>query len=120
MVIGVIAVVVIGADFLLPEERKIKLKAAVMPLIRPDQADATRKVTVYQSQGKSGEAVFSDQHHEQGARPRVVDNAKGTTFHSEKPLPEPDSVSGSHAKQTPLQQKAAAFQQARMDRVINQ
>ncbi len=121
MAIGVVAVAVIGADFLLPEAQKTKLKTLVIRLIKPDQSDATRKITVYQSQGKRGEAAFSDQQHGQGSRPRVVDSAKGTTFHSEKPKQE-DALGDPAFNQqlSPMQQKAAAFKQAQIDRVINQ
>ncbi|WP_410209429.1 hypothetical protein [Aquirhabdus sp.] len=117
-VLGVIAVGVVGADFLMPEEQHVKLKTAVMHLIKSDQAESVGKITVYESQGKRGEAAFSDKQHGQ-ARPRVVDTTKGTTFHTELSKQEPDQE-GSNFKPTPLQQKAAAFKQAQMDHIINQ
>jgi hypothetical protein len=117
-VLGVVAVGVIGANFLLSEEQHTKLKTSVMHLIKPDQSDATRKIMVYQSQGKSGEAVFSDRQDGHQSRARVVDSAKGTTFHSEKPKQEDDNALD--FKQSSLQQKAAALKQAQMDRAIYQ
>ncbi|AXI03476.1 hypothetical protein [Aquirhabdus parva] len=117
-VLGVIAVGVVGADFLMPEEQQTKIKTSVMHLIKPEHADATRKITVYQSQGQRGEATFSDRQNGQ-ARPRIVDNTKGTTFHTDPPKQELEQE-GSNFKQSPLQQKAAAFKQAQMDHIINQ
>ena len=47
------------------------------------EPETPRTVTVYQSTGSKGEAVFSDAHHDQGrGLARVVDNSKGSTFHA--------------------------------------
>jgi|GEM_PF-4345477 len=86
-------------------------------------ATTASKITVYQSSGQHGEATFADQRHATAsARARVVDNSKGSTFHSSLPKPADDDqevdaldVSGQDHS---IQHKAAEFKRLQMDRAV--
>ncbi len=86
-------------------------------------ATATRKLTVYQASGKHGETAFADERHAAAsAHQRVVDNAKGSSFHSTRPKPADDDqevdaldVSG---QQHDIQHKAAELKRLQMDRAV--
>lgn len=117
--VGVAMVVVLVVLGLMPQREQVI--SSVKNILHMGKAAST-KITVYQSQGQQGEIVFSDQQNAAyGARPRVVDNAKGTTFHTDVPKKEVKAssmlnLSQDHSK---FQQQAQEIQHARMERVIN-
>jgi hypothetical protein len=96
--------------------------------VATEQTNA-QKITVYQSSGSHGEAHFSDD--ATRGRARVVDLAKGTTFHSTYggKVPQTASVSYDTASLDPierlrqqnmqLQQAAQDIHRQQMDRVID-
>ncbi|MDE2421875.1 MAG: hypothetical protein KGO49_11940 [Gammaproteobacteria bacterium] len=130
--IGVVLVVVAGAFVAVPliwkmqSVQKREQIAALLPeKLRPhDFVDvSTQKITVYQSQGNKGEAVFSDrQNMANTARTRVVDNAKGTTTHIDVPKKEEKSSSSLNFNEenARFQKQAQQIQQARMERAIGE
>ncbi len=105
-------------------EKRGRFIALLPDALQPNNAVnvVNSKVTVFQSQGKKGEASFSDRHDGgKKTHTRVIDNTKGTTFHSEVPKEEVKAssvlnVSQDHSK---FQQQAQKIQHARMERVIN-
>ena len=128
--VGVVLVVV-GAFAAVPlvwkmqSVQKREQIAALLPeKIRPNVVDvSTKKITVYQSQGRRGEAVFSDQQNvAHTARTRVVDNAKGTTTHTEVPKKEEkaSSVLNFSVENERFQKQAQKIQQARMEQAIGE
>lgn len=105
------------------------------------EPDAPRKITVYQSTGTKGEAVFADARHDQGrGQAVVVDNSKGSSFHGAVPVGHDDAEQGSHQgvgssknygqgkdpiakmqrEQLKFQQQAADLKQKQMDRIIGE
>jgi len=129
--IGVVLVVVTGAFAAVPlvwkmqsAEKREQIVGLLPESIRPkDIVDvSTQKITVYQSQGKKGEAVFSDrQNMARTAHARVVDNAKGTTTHTDVPKKEEKSlVLNFDEENVRFQKQAQMIQQARMERAIGE
>ena len=130
--IGVVLVVVAGAFAAVPlvwkmqsAEKRAQIAALLPESVRPrDIVDvSTQKITVYQSQGKKGEAVFSDrQNSAHTARARVVDNAKGTTTHADTPKKEEKAspVLNFNEDNARFQKQAQEIQQARMERAIGE
>jgi uncharacterized protein YxeA len=130
--IGVALSVVAATYFAVPivwkmqsVEKQQRLVALLPEKIRPKNVVdvSTQKVTVYQSQGHKGEAVFSDrQNMAHTARTRVVDNAKGTTTHMDVPKKEEktSSVLNFSEDNARFQAQAQAVQQARVERVIGE
>jgi uncharacterized protein YxeA len=130
--IGVALSVVAATYFAVPMvwkmqsvEKQQRLVALLPEKIRPKNVVdvSTQKVTVYQSQGHKGEAVFSDrQNMAHTARTRVVDNAKGTTTHMDVPKKEEktSSVLNFSEDNARFQAQAQAVQQARVERVIGE
>jgi len=105
------------------------------------EPETPRTVTVYQSTGSKGEAVFADARHDQGrGQARVVDNSKGSTFHTEAVIHDEDShgvaaqgagssrhygqgndpIAKMQRDQLQFQQRAAELKQKQMDRVIGE
>jgi hypothetical protein len=106
------------------------VKRTVTPVPPPP-----KKITVYQSVGPKGEAVFSDARNDKGqGKPVVVDNSKGNTFHSPHKPEADDSdhlVHGHYGKgndpiakmqreQLQSQQQGHDLKQAQMERVIGE
>lgn len=128
--VGVVLVVV-GAFAAVPlvwkmqsVQKREQIVALLPEKIRPNVVDvSTKKITVYQSQGHRGEAVFSDQQNfAHTARARVVDNAKGTTTHTEVPKKEekaPSMLNFSEENER-FQRQAQRIQQARMGQAIGE
>lgn len=130
--VGVALLVVTGVFAAVPlvwkmqcVEKHARLVALLPKKIRQnDVVDVSiQKITVYQSQGHKGEAVFSDrQNSANSARTRIVDNAKGTTMHMDVPKKDEKSspmlnFSEDNAR---FQQQARVVQQARMERMIEE
>ena len=106
------------------------------------EPETPRTVTVYQSTGSKGEAVFADARHDQGrGQARVVDNSKGSSFHIAMPanhdedgqavVPQGagssrhygqgnDPIAKMQRDQLQFQQRAAELKQKQMDRVIGE
>jgi uncharacterized protein YxeA len=106
-------------------EKQQQLVALLPEKIRPNNLVdvSTQKITVYESQGHKGEAVFSDrQNMAHTARTRVVDNAKGTTTHTDVPKKKEktSSILDFNEENARFQQQAQALQQARMERAIGE
>lgn len=130
--IGVVLIVVAGAFAAVPliwKMQNVQTREQIATLlpekIRPkDDVDvSTKKITVYQSQGQKGEAVFSDQQNPaHTTRARVVDNAKGTTIHTDVPKKEEktSSVLNFNEENARFQKQAQEIQQARMERAIGE
>lgn len=112
----VIVLVVLG---LMPQREQVI--RSVKQILHIDNAASTT-ITVYQSQGQKGEMVFSDQQNAaHTAHPRIVDTAKGTTFHTDVPNKEVKASSVLNASQdhSKFQQQAQEIQQVRMERAVN-
>lgn len=132
MKIGVVLVVVAGAFVAVPMvwkmqsvQKREQIAAFLPEKLRPNDVVyvSTQKITVYQSQGQKGEAVFSDrQNMAHTARTRVVDNAKGTTTHIDIPKNEEksSSVLNFNEDNARFHKQAQQIQQARMERVIGE
>ena len=130
--IGAVLVVVAGAFAAVPlvwkmqsTEKREQIAVLLPESIRPkDIVDvSTKKITVYQSQGHKGEAIFSDrQNLAHSAQVRVVDNAKGTTIHTDVPKKEEKSSSmlNFNEENARFQKQAQEIQQARMERAIGE
>lgn len=122
--ISVIVVIVAAVPLLWQSqnlEKRERFIALLPNALKPNNA-ANSKVMVFQSQGKKGEATFSDRHDGAAStRSRVVDNAKGMTFHTELPIKEvkASSVLNFSHDRSKFQQQAQEFQQARMERAVN-
>jgi hypothetical protein len=106
-------------------EKQQRLVALLPEKIRPNNLVdvSTKKITVYESQGHKGEAVFSDrQNMAHTARTRVVDNAKGKATHFDVPKKEEktSSVLNFSEDNARFQQQARAVQQARVERAIGE
>lgn len=112
----VIVLVVLG---LMPQHEQVI--RSMKQILHIDNAASTT-ITVYQSQGQKGEMVFSDQQNAaHTARPRVVDTAKSSTFHTDVPKQEVKvssalNLSQDHSK---FQQQAQEIQHARIERAVN-
>lgn len=129
--VGVV-LVVIGAFAAVPlvwEMQSVQKRgqiAALLPeKIRPSSAVdvSTKKITVYQSQGHKGDVVFSDrQNFAHTARTRVVDNAKGTTTHTEVPKKEEkaSTMLNFSAESERFQRQAQRIQQVRIAQAIGE
>jgi len=132
MKVGVVLIVVAGAFVAVPliwkmqsVQKREQITALLPEKIRPNNVVdvSTQKITVYQSQGQKGEAVFSDrQNMANTARTRVVDNAKGTTTHIDVPKKEEksSSVLNFNEENARFQKQAQQIQQARMERAIGE
>lgn len=145
------ALFVLGLLFLLlqPPSKPQATSIGVVPTTIGGSADevapahrvpvAANRITVYQAQGKQGEAVFSDRF-DQG-QARVVDHHNGTTYHSAYSasvgghVPNSASVSynapntEAHAALSPVEslkqqsqqmaQQTADLRRAQIDRVVD-
>lgn len=118
MIIGVLVLLM----YFLPTQRELMVTSAkhILKLDTPNLANA--KITVYQSQGHKGEAFFSDrQNMARTAHARVVDNAKGTTTHTDVPKKEEKtSVLNFDEENARFQKQAQMIQQARIERAIGE
>jgi uncharacterized protein YxeA len=118
MIIGAFAVL----TYFLPVQREQVVASAKHVLKLDAITPVNSKITVYQSQGKKGETSFSDRH-DGGTKThsRIVDNAKGTTFHADVPKTEvkTSSVLNFSQDNAKFQQQAQKIQHAKMEHVIN-
>jgi uncharacterized protein YxeA len=130
--IGITFAVVAGAFVAVPTvwkmqtvDKQEQLVALLPEKIRPNHLVdvSTKKITVYQSQGHKGEAVFLDrQNMAHTARTRVVDNAKGTTTHFDVPKEEEKAspLLNFSEENARFQAQARTVQQARMEKAIGE
>lgn len=120
MIIGALALI----TYFLPTQRE-QIIASVKQLLKQDSPTfVPSKITVYQSQGQKGEANFSDrQDGLRNAHARVVDTAKGTTFHTTLSSQDDESASKDLSfseDNARFQRQAHMIQQARMERAIGE
>lgn len=120
MVIGALALL----TYFFPVQREQLITSANHVLKLDTPVSTNSKITVYQSQGQKGETKFSDRqddlHH---AHARIVDTAKGTTFHTTLPSSEEKKSSKKLSfseDNERFQRQAQAVQQARMEQVIGE
>ncbi len=120
MIIGALALL----TYFLPAQREQLITSAKHVLKLDAPASINSKITVYQSQGQKGEANFSDrQDGLHNAHARVVDTAKGTTFHTTLPNSEEKTSSKKLSfseDNERFQRQAQAIQQARMEQAIGE